>query len=210
MPARNHPSSRNWAPDQIRQEINMSKEDTQHTIGAIHQVRFERDAIHIAVMPVMAWETLKPGQHVGFCEGGYHVTATPSEPYKLIGIVDPFLPKDVEKGERFWMVLYPNTITGLKHVWSHPAISQDGRGVGSYSEKWLRDFATDVDADYHEMMRVAASHCEDSKNRWGDYLSEGGKWEGQSTPDEFWTHFQNVTGKKPKDDDKPGIFSCSC
>lgn len=188
----------------------MSKEDTQQTIGKIHHESYERDAIHVAVMPVMASETLAPGQHIGFCEGGYRVTANPVTPYKTIGIVDPFLPGDVREGQRFWMILYPNTITGLKHVWSHPAISQDGRGTGSFSEKWLRDFANEVDADYHSMMHIASTHCEGGKE-WPDYLVQGGKWEGQSTPDEFWEHYENVTGKKP--DSKyglPGIFSCSC
>ncbi len=188
----------------------MSKEDTQHTIGTFHDGSYDRDAIHFAVVPVVAKEHLEPGEHIGFDEGGWRVTATPPEPYKLIGIVDPFLPRDVKEGDRFWMVLYPNTITGLKHVWSHPAISQDGRGVGSESEKWLRDFANEVDADYHEMMQIASTHCEGAKSQWGDYLIEGGKWEGQRTPAEFWTHYQNVTGKKPADNDKPGIFSCSC
>lgn len=187
----------------------MSKEDTQHTIGSIHQDRYERDAIHVAVVPVTAKGTLKPGQHIGFDEGGYRVTESPPEPHKLIGIVDPFLPRNVEDGERFWMVLYPNTITGLKHVWSHPSISQDGLGVGSPSEKWLRDFAVQVDADYFEMMEVAASHC-DKERKWGsDYLIEGGKWEGQNTPEEFWEHFKNVTGKEPSGGPS-GIFSCSC
>lgn len=189
----------------------MSKEDTQQTFGKIHTGIYERDAVHVAVVPVLANEELKPGQHIGFDEGGYRVTATPPEPYKLIGIVDPFLPSNVKKGDRFWMVLYPNTITGLKHVWSHPAISQDGQGVGSESEKWLRDFAALVDADYHEMMYVASTHC-DTKDRWGgDYLCEGGKWEGQSTPAEFWDHYERVTGKKlPEDRTGTGIFTCSC
>lgn len=182
---------------------------TQENIGKLIEGGAERDAIHVAILPVCAAETLKPGQHIGFAEGGYHVTAQPSAPYSLIGIVDPFLPKNVQKGQRFFMLLYPQTITGLRHDWYHPAISQSGIGVGSESEKWLRDFATEVDADYHEMMQVAASHCE--KSAWGgDYLIEGGKWEGQSTPPEFWTHFHIVTGKKPADDAKPGIFSCSC
>lgn len=190
----------------------MSKEDTQQTIGTIHKEAYERDAVHVAVVPVVAKELLKPGQHIGFDEGGWRVTATPPEPYKLIGIVDPFLPREVVEGERFWMVLYPNTITGLKHVWSHPSISLDGRGVGSVSEKWLRDFAVAVDADYHEMMHIASTHCEGAKSQYGDYLCEGGKWEGQSTPDEFWDHYLVVTGKKPADSKygKPGIFSCSC
>lgn len=183
--------------------------DSQFLIGKLIDGRGDPDAIHIATMPVTAAETLKPGQHIGFAAGGYMVTATPPEPYVLIGIVDPFLAEDVTKGQRFFMFLYPNTITGLRHVWTHPAVSKDGMGVGTASERWLRDFANEVDADYHEMMQVAASHC-DTKERWGgDYLIDGGKWEGQTTPVEFWEHFHNVTGKKPKNGPH-GIFSCSC
>ena len=186
----------------------MSKEDTQQTIGKFHAAQYERDAIHVAVMSVVAAEPLKPGQHIGFTEHGYRVTSKPAGGYKLLGIVDPFLPKGVKEGDRFWMMLYPNTITSLKHLWSHPDIANDGRATSSASEKWLRDFADAVDADYDEMMRVAASHC-DPGNRWGDYLIEGDKWEGQSTPDEFWTHYAAVTGKTP-DGGPVGIFSCSC
>jgi hypothetical protein len=188
---------------------------SQFLIGKLIDGRGDPDAIHVATMPVTAAETLKPGQHIGFSEGGWRVTASPPSPYTLIGIVDPFLTKDVTEGQRFFMLLYPNTITGLRHVWSHPAISQDGLGVGTTSEKWLRDFASEVGADYNEMMHIAATHCGD--NKYGDYLIEGGKWEGQNTPDEFWVHFHNVTGKKPeawKDsggkEHMPGIFSCSC
>jgi hypothetical protein len=191
--------------------------DSQFLIGKLIDGSGEPDAIHVATMPVTAGETLKPGQHIGFEEGGWRVTASPPEPYKLIGIVDPFLTEDVTVGQRFFMLLYPNTITGLRHVWSHPAVSKEGLGVGSSSEKWLRDFASDVGADYHEMMHVASTHCEGSKSTWGEYLCEGGKWEGQRTPDEFWIHFQNITGKKPNTwkgesgkEHNPGIFSCSC
>lgn len=188
-------------------------------IGKLAKLPHVRDAIHIAVLSVMAGreETLLPGQHIGFAEGGHWVTAKPSPPYQLVGIVDPFLDAPVKGLEAFWMFLYPQTITGLRHDWSHPTIAGNGAGMKSYAEKWLMDFADSVGASYWEMMRVAATHCEDAEQAWPDYLCEGGRWEGQDTPNEFWVHFEAVTGKKPKGWEGgqgvvhlPGIFTCSC
>ncbi|MGF1581553.1 MAG: hypothetical protein ACFCD0_19675 [Gemmataceae bacterium] len=77
-----------------------------------------RDAIHIAVAPVTAADRLAPGEHVGLLEeGNIELVGFCDE---TIGIVDPFLTQDVEPGQRFWLFLYPNTITGLRHVWTHP------------------------------------------------------------------------------------------
>ena len=75
-----------------------------------------RDAIHVAVAPVEAGEDLLPGTHVGVVGGVCSASAEDK-----IGIVDPFLAKSVKSGESFWLFLYPNTITSLRHVWTHPA-----------------------------------------------------------------------------------------
>lgn len=79
-----------------------------------------RDAVHVAVAPVIAGESLKPGQHVGMIYGkaisGPVVGGT-------IGVVDPFLETDIECGQQFWLFLYPNSVTSLRHVWSHPSFT---------------------------------------------------------------------------------------
>jgi hypothetical protein len=78
-----------------------------------------RDAVHVAIAPVTASEALAPGQHVGFVrEGDLELVGPAAEP---LGVVDPFLREPVPKGQRFWLLLYPDTITGLRHVWTHPA-----------------------------------------------------------------------------------------
>jgi hypothetical protein len=80
-----------------------------------------RDAIHIAVAPVTAAARLIPGQHVGLVEQGNLELVGPCE--RNIGVVDPFLAQPVEPGQRFWLFLYPGTITGLRHIWTHPAFA---------------------------------------------------------------------------------------
>ncbi len=86
-----------------------------------------RDAIHIAVAPVTAAERLAPGQHVGLVRDGSLELVGPCD--RAIGIVDPFLPEAVEPGRRFWLFLYPGTVTGLRHVWTHPAFAAAAAAV---------------------------------------------------------------------------------
>lgn len=80
-----------------------------------------RDAVHVAIAPVTAATELAPGQHVGFVRDGD--TDTVGESDTPVGVVDPFLTDRVQPGQRFWLCLYPNTITGLRHIWTHPAFA---------------------------------------------------------------------------------------
>lgn len=176
-------------------------------LGQIIKTPQQRDAIHIAVMPIVAGASFKPGAHVGIHEGVARFTPNP------VGIVDPFLKKGVHQGDTFWLYLYPGTVTGLRHMWSHPDIAEETPTLSvtemSESERWLRDFAGKIDQAYESLLDVCSSHCEGA---WGDYFCEGGRYEGYGTPKELWEHYFNVTGKKPKDSTygTPGIFSCSC
>lgn len=94
------------------------------TLGKLAGEHEGRDAIHVAVAPAVAAETLTPGQHIGLHDDG---RAGPGVP--PIGIVDPFLTSAVEEGQRFWLLLYPNTITSLRHVWTHPAFAPKVPGL---------------------------------------------------------------------------------
>lgn len=88
--------------------------DALETLGSIIDENQKRDAIHLAVDPVIAVQKLLPGQDVGFVEGGVGLCDNP------VGIVDPFLRRPVLAGQRFWLVVYPRKITSLRHVWAHP------------------------------------------------------------------------------------------
>ena len=77
----------------------------------------QRDAIHLAVEPVVAGEVLAPNQDVGFLPDGR--VGRCNHP---VGKVDPFLKRNLQAGETFWLVVYPGKIKSLRHVWEHPSI----------------------------------------------------------------------------------------
>lgn len=87
-------------------------------IGNIPDSQARRDAIHVAVAPVIAGERLTPGCKVGKHEGLWLDWTGVKSP--CTGIVDPFLSQPVERGELFWLFLLPGTVTSLRHVWTHP------------------------------------------------------------------------------------------
>jgi hypothetical protein len=91
--------------------------DALETLGTIHTTPQHRDAIHLAVEPVIAGQSLRPGAHIVVEKG----IAYQTEFGKGLGIVDPFLADWVKKGEAFWFVMYPRQVHSLRHVWTHPA-----------------------------------------------------------------------------------------
>lgn len=115
----------------------MSKE--QVTLGKILGPEAKRDAVHVAIAPVVAAEDLLPGSHVGLDEERCACYRAEEK----LGVVDPFLKEPVKPGQRFYLFLYPNTITSLRHEWTHPAFGPSYPPVGSReeSERWLMDYA---------------------------------------------------------------------
>lgn len=167
----------------------------------------KRDAIHIAVAPLVAAHGMTPGMHIGLNEKGEasnHVKA-------FLGIVDPYLDKAVKTGDTFWMFLYPNTVTGLRHDWSHPDFVNDVQTMAPdlvYSEQWLRKYAARVkpyekpDEAYKNLLSELRSgelfyHGIDMHSR-GDVIDE----------EELKEHGEAVLGISL--DFSRFSFSCSC
>lgn len=97
--------------------------DALATLGMIHFKPEHRDAIHLAVDPVTAGEGLTVGQQIGVCDGFAYPAGKKLDNGKTVpshGIVDPFLPRGPQAGERFWFVMNPRMVTSLRHVWEHP------------------------------------------------------------------------------------------
>lgn len=184
--------------------------DALATLGSTLDESAGRDAIHLAVEPVVAAHDLRPGEDVGFVGGLVGICDKP------LGIVDPFLKKTVWRGERFWLIVYPRQITSLRHVWSHPAFKNKAE---SSSEQWIREFADKITVSdtYDEGGRVGLTYDE-LMNYAAGWLSTGEEPCLGSTDyqehyrlfPEFWSHYQMVTGTHIPDDQKEVFFRCAC
>lgn len=196
--------------------------DALETLGTIIGEGEKRDAIHLAVEPVTAADYLEPGEDVGFISPGVVNSKNRIGRRKLVGIVDPFLKNVVKPGERFWLVVYPRQITSLRHVWSHPDFidepvageapnTAEVSNTALSSELWIQKYAASIPLDYDTLMQGARDWLSSKRSDgWGNYLCFGGLLEGESVPDEFWEHYEVVTGEVVEEKDRGSFFTCSC
>lgn len=174
-----------------------------------------RDAVHIAVAPVIAGMPMYPGEHIGFIGDAYTVgTNAP----KFIGIVDPYLPPkvEIEKGQKFYMFLYPQTITSLRHEWTHPEFEKEAE-LAQYEPtfyklksaveeiKWVTEFAERINTTYDDLMEAAKNYLET-----GEYFCQGGDFEGTYIPDEFWEKYEVITRETVHGSQRNTFLTCSC
>lgn len=144
------------------------------SVGDLIDGAARRDAIHIAVAPVTAEEELFPGNPCGVRTDDPAIADGDATP---VGIVDPFLQTPVRPGQKFWLFLYPNTVTGMRHQWLHetfdkfpePEAAAEPPGPPRLldrrreklsqfdtSQDWLENFASEVGWSYEEVLDIAA------------------------------------------------------
>lgn len=186
---------------------------TLETIGKKLTGGEQRDAVHFAVAPVGVRGFLRAGERVKFVPGSTEVVTT-WDYYDAppVGIIDPFLNCGyVTDKDRCWLFLFPGSITGLRHEWTHPAFPElqtqpaaQQMTALEYSERWLRGFAEKYSADYDAMVGGVANGTGAS---FGDDLEYSDFHPGS----EFWRHISIVTGKTfTKEVMEVTSFRCAC
>lgn len=163
---------------------------------------FGRDAIHMAVIPVVAAVTLEPGQQVSYTGN----KAWPVDPdHPPVGVVDPFLPNNVKRDERFWLLVNPATIKGLRHDWTHDAFPGPASATDperEESEQWLHEFigpASAYGSSFDEQILSLIN---------GEGATVFGR-EERSAPEEFWFHLDRFCGFSVRRDGNE-YFDCRC
>ncbi len=188
-----------------------------------------RDAVHIAVVPMIAETDLYPGDDVGLtadCKRAFRsqrlVTAWSNAKQEMetrgpggaVGIVDPFLEAHVPAGSRFWLFVYPGQVTTLQHAWTHPAFPDSEQalppaGSKAESEAWLRSYAkrfyvySTPEEGYQKLLRQMQE---------GTITYEGADMHGRGDlvdADELRRHTEVVLGRRINYDDFE-YFSCTC
>lgn len=167
----------------------------------------ERDAIHFAVVKVRAQHALKPGQRVGLTNpvDKSWVGVAPSN--LKIGIVSPFLPRDVKKGEWFYLFLDSGTVANLRHTWVHHSFDEGvpenpaPASVTMAAVAYLRDVADENGVSYGRLMDALDN--EDTIHLDRDINDYDLK--------KVWESWEIVRGKaRPASWDDLYLFSCSC
>lgn len=215
--------------------------DALETLGTIITDSEKRDAIHLAVEPIEAGEMLVPGQDVGIADGKAfnrgvkHVgivdpflkdAVKPGQkfwlvvyPRKITSLRHVWTHPDFAEVPEVAAVQTPFVQLSVELTESlnqqQAKADEEARIAKSEAERWLQNYAADVDADYEHMLCIARQHYDHATGAttdWPGYLISGGKWEGESVPEEFWDHFVVLHNLKPIPDDVwlPSFFSCSC
>lgn len=196
-------------------------------LGKAPEANQGRDAVHVAVIPRRVATEMAPGTHVGINASGMaDMNARP-----LIGIIDPFInhdnieiflrydiPLKVEAGNTAWVLLYPETITTLRHVWEHPVIdsieavkpSDDKRE----SIEWMTRYAADncpyfveaqctPDEIYRRFMQTILVDKE--VFYYGCDLHDASEL---NDPEQFFRHLSVIMGRAVTPDEL--TYSCTC
>lgn len=164
----------------------------------------QRDAVHIAIVLVTAGEDLKPGQRVKFSDDKTTVIAAERYGDGVLGVVDPFIDGEAYKGSRFYLCLFPGSITSLRHNWEHPLF--DSTTNKDAARAWIDGFAISA-------LGISGDHLMSAAERrtYGDWEydnTEKYKDVDASMWNVFWKHWETVTGETAPDTYAP--FTCSC
>jgi hypothetical protein len=182
-------------------------------IGQLTTPNANRDAIHVAIIPVISDEVLSAGAHVGVVSMSSMGVKVSRNAKTKIGIIDPFLKElYTSKNSACWLFLYPKTVTNLRHDWSHPDLDKENFVNKStqkeISQNWLWDYARRH--DNYNSPRVAYETLIDNAYN-GDIVYQGHDLHSideLDSAEELMFHLSVVLGKKVTLDDFN--YGCSC
>lgn len=187
-------------------------------------IESRKDAIHVAIIPLIAGENLSPGTYVSLnreTKQGVKSRAPDKNFSGPLGVVNPFYQGQIKKGEVFYLLLTPGTVMSIRHDWTHPEFKEmdeenqenvEGKNNLSrlslkqqIAREFLEAYAISIGSDLDELLYRTRDYL-----LHDEYWNEGARFDGEYLPDGFWSYYEDYTNTKVEDGKRYSFFSCSC
>lgn len=104
----------------------------------------------------------------------------------------------------------PRVVPAIVPLWEDDESVLDYAEQVNQSKAYIEKIASNLDEEYDDLMNAAEMWVISSKNGgWGEYWSKP-KFESEGIPQEFWKHYEIVTGTEVEDRSKSSFLTCSC
>ena len=99
------------------------------------------------------------------------------------------------------MFLYPDTITSLKHTWSHPVFEK------IEAVEWLTNYAKELGMTYEQLIAIAENYQKDGEKGFLNHDLPDICYENAK---EFLYYIEIILGPMNTENDFLNIFRCGC
>ena len=124
----------------------------KNVLGKTPEELGTKDAIHVAIVSVRAARPISPGERVGLNK------LREAEPQvKGCGVADPFLKKNIQSGDTFWLLLCQDEVPNVQHVWEHPSVDFTPPSEPMKRNKLLEKHAVEMGVTYEQLMAAIAT-----------------------------------------------------
>ena len=114
-------------------------------------------------------------------------------------------------GDLVWIMLYPNTITGMTHHWNHPDFDSIAEEPGEFgltkqsAQVFVNSMAETLCVEPDYLIELATRYCRHQSGCWenDEYQASPEDWEI------FWKAYSVLTGN-PRPTENRVPFRCAC
>lgn len=165
-----------------------------------------RDALHVAIIPLVAGEDMSPGQKIKLKSPNTDI-AVKYDPLKdnihrdYIGVVDPMLHENVVMGERFYGFMKSGVVKGMRHHWDSNQFPTAGLFIKEEEEdvhyKYLKQHCESNSLNLEQFLET----CQTDEDFMTTMRLEPDDY---SMDDVFWYHLEQYTGMEFEDWQRSG------
>lgn len=131
-----------------------------------------KDAVHVAIVSVRAAHAMNPGTKCTINDNGEACSAG----NKGVGIADPFLKSIIKTGQNFNLLLNPDEVDNVQHIWDHNKFTFDAPAKPVELNNELVEIADKFGVTYNQLLEAM------------DFVVENdtpAKYPGKKTQDEL-------------------------